>query len=224
MRPLDAPGPVHGAVLGAAGGRVGRGRRARVPRPAADGSRAGRFAQDRAPCRLGVRTLTTGSPPASPASRAARLRGSCSRTTSAGRSPMSSIWRGDCELPVVVDVFHHALAPSLDGLATRDLVLCAAGTWGERDGRQEVHFSTQEPGKRPGAHADKIDLEAFASFVDRGRRPAARLHPRGEGQGAVRSPCPNTQRPLTPPWWFARPQRGRNWRSVNVLLVVTTVG
>jgi UV DNA damage endonuclease len=29
-----------------------------------------------------------------------------------------------------------------------------------------VHFSTQQPGKRPGAHADTIDLVAFRSFVD----------------------------------------------------------
>ena len=34
-----------------------------------------------------------------------------------------------------------------------------------RDGRQEVHFSTQEPGKRPGAHAQTIDLDAFAAFA-----------------------------------------------------------
>jgi UV DNA damage endonuclease len=73
---------------------------------------------------------------------------------------------GRLALPVVFDVFHHRLAPSLDGLAVRDLVLRAGETWRESDGRQEVHFSTQEPGKRPGAHARELDVEEFDRFVD----------------------------------------------------------
>jgi len=67
---------------------------------------------------------------------------------------------------VVFDVFHHSLAPSLEGVALRDVVGIAGETWGVRDGRQEVHFSTQDPGKRPGAHAETVDLDAFAGFVD----------------------------------------------------------
>ena len=69
-------------------------------------------------------------------------------------------------VPVVLDVFHHRLAPSLDGLSTRELVLRTAETWKEVDGRQKIHFSTQAPGKRPGAHAETIDLAAFAELVD----------------------------------------------------------
>ena len=69
------------------------------------------------------------------------------------------------ELPVVFDAFHHLLAPSL-GLGVRELVLAAGETWGRADGRQEVHFSTQEPGKRRGAHAKTLDLAAFARFAD----------------------------------------------------------
>ena len=38
-------------------------------------------------------------------------------------------------------------------------------TWRRADGRQEVHFSTQEPGKRRGAHARTLDTAAFARFV-----------------------------------------------------------
>lgn len=68
--------------------------------------------------------------------------------------------------PVVLDVFHHELAPSLDGYGTRELVLRVAETWAEADGRQEVHFSTQEPGRRPGAHSQTLDGEAFARFAD----------------------------------------------------------
>ena len=69
-------------------------------------------------------------------------------------------------LPVVFDLFHHQLAPSLHGLGLRDLVQRAAETWQEQDGRQEVHFSTQAAGKRPGAHADEVDLTEFGRFVD----------------------------------------------------------
>ena len=68
-------------------------------------------------------------------------------------------------IPVVFDAFHHSLAPSFDDERVRDVVLAAGETWRYGDGRQEVHFSTQEPGKRPGAHAQTIDVEAFAVFA-----------------------------------------------------------
>ena len=48
----------------------------------------------------------------------------------------------------------------------RELVQRTGETWRNGDGRQEVHFSTQEPGKRPGAHAESIDLDALARFVE----------------------------------------------------------
>ncbi len=69
-------------------------------------------------------------------------------------------------VPLVLDVFHHRLAPSLDGLSIRELVLRTAETWKEVDGRQKIHFSTQAPGKRRGAHAETVDLDAFAELVD----------------------------------------------------------
>jgi UV DNA damage endonuclease len=63
---------------------------------------------------------------------------------------------------VVFDPFHHSLNGSFDGEPTRELAVLASAGW---DGRQEVHFSTQQAGKRPGAHADSLDLEAFAAFA-----------------------------------------------------------
>jgi UV DNA damage endonuclease len=68
-------------------------------------------------------------------------------------------------VPVVFDAFHHELAPSLEGTGVRAAVLLAGETWRTDDGRQEVHFSTQDPGKRPGAHGQTIDLGAFATFA-----------------------------------------------------------
>ncbi len=68
-------------------------------------------------------------------------------------------------LPVVFDAFHHRLAPSFAGLDLRETVVLASRTWQPQDGRQEVHFSTQEPGKRPGAHAQTVDLAALELFI-----------------------------------------------------------
>ena len=67
--------------------------------------------------------------------------------------------------PVVFDAFHHSLAPSFEGESLRDVVLRTAATWSAADGRQEVHFSTQAQGRRPGAHADSLELGAFADFA-----------------------------------------------------------
>jgi UV DNA damage repair endonuclease len=58
------------------------------------------------------------------------------------------------------------LAPSFDGLSIRELVQLTGETWREVDGRQKIHFSTQAPGKRPGAHADAIDTDSFRELVD----------------------------------------------------------
>ncbi len=68
-------------------------------------------------------------------------------------------------IPLVFDVFHHELAPSLARLSVREVVLLAAETWRAPDGRQEVHFATQAPGKRPGAHAETLDVDAFLAFA-----------------------------------------------------------
>jgi UV DNA damage endonuclease len=71
----------------------------------------------------------------------------------------------ELSLPVVFDAFHHEVNPSLPELGVRELVELAGETWRKADGRQEVHFSTQAPGRRAGAHADTIDLRRFRRFV-----------------------------------------------------------
>jgi UV DNA damage endonuclease len=70
------------------------------------------------------------------------------------------------DVPVVFDAFHHELSPPIEPLDPRRAVLTAAATWRQTDGRQEVHFSTQERGRRPGAHAQTVDLIAFGAFVE----------------------------------------------------------
>jgi UV DNA damage endonuclease len=73
---------------------------------------------------------------------------------------------GALDVPVVFDAFHHEVNGSLPGLGVRELVELAGETWREADGRQEVHFSTQAPGRRAGAHADTLDLRRFGRFAE----------------------------------------------------------
>jgi len=65
--------------------------------------------------------------------------------------------------PVVFDRFHHDLNPSFPGTEVAELVRRVGETW---RGPQELHFSTQDPGKRPGAHAASLDLDAFERFAE----------------------------------------------------------
>ena len=73
---------------------------------------------------------------------------------------------GELNVPVVFDAFHHEVNGSLPKLGVRELVELAGETWREADGRQEVHFSTQAPGRRAGAHADTLDLRRFRRFAE----------------------------------------------------------
>jgi UV DNA damage endonuclease len=72
---------------------------------------------------------------------------------------------GELNVPVVFDAFHHEVNGSLPKLGVRQLIELAGETWREADGRQEVHFSTQAPGRRAGAHADMLDLRRFRRFA-----------------------------------------------------------
>jgi UV DNA damage endonuclease len=73
---------------------------------------------------------------------------------------------GALNVPVVFDALHHEVNGSLPKLRVRELVEVAGETWREADGRQEVHFSTQAPGRRAGAHADTLDLRLFRRFAE----------------------------------------------------------
>ena len=73
---------------------------------------------------------------------------------------------GELNVPVVFDALHHEVNGSLPKLGVRELVELAGETWREADGRQEVHFSTQAPGRRAGTHADTLDLRRFRRFAE----------------------------------------------------------
>jgi UV DNA damage endonuclease len=66
-------------------------------------------------------------------------------------------------IPVIADSFHHALNNKGERFA--DLLEPLRETWKGRDGIPMVDYSSQEPGKRVGAHAEHIVLEDFRQFL-----------------------------------------------------------
>jgi UV DNA damage endonuclease len=73
-------------------------------------------------------------------------------------------------LPVVFDLLHHQANPKSPGGTLETWVEAAGRTWRPLDGPQKIHYSQQEPGKKTGAHAMTISLDAFLDFVDRVRQ------------------------------------------------------
>ena len=68
-------------------------------------------------------------------------------------------------LPVVVDVLHHACLPgSWERMPCDELLERVFTTWRPEDGPPKMHFSTQDPDKKRGAHwywVDGGELERF---------------------------------------------------------------
>jgi UV DNA damage endonuclease len=61
---------------------------------------------------------------------------------------------------VVVDALHHALNPGR--LSLKEALALAFSTW---RGRPKVHLSSQDPGKRPGAHAFFVAREDWERLL-----------------------------------------------------------
>ena len=66
-------------------------------------------------------------------------------------------------IPVVFDVFHHSLNNNGDLL--EDILDPIAKTWRRNDGAPMVDYSSQQPGKRTGSHAEHIDAADFERFL-----------------------------------------------------------
>ncbi len=66
-------------------------------------------------------------------------------------------------IPVLFDAFHHSL--NNNGEKTGDLLAPLGATWKKHDGIPMVDYSSQQPDKRTGAHADSIDPEDFVVFL-----------------------------------------------------------
>lgn len=70
---------------------------------------------------------------------------------------------GACGVPVVLDVFHHAVFG--DGRSIGPLLDDVAATWSPADGLPMVDYASQAPGRRRGSHASSIDDADFGRFL-----------------------------------------------------------
>lgn len=68
-------------------------------------------------------------------------------------------------VPVLFDSFHHAIFNTGESLG--DLLDSVSRTWKPADGLMMIDYSSQAPGKRTGAHAEKIDSDDFRRFLER---------------------------------------------------------
>ncbi|MDO9323711.1 MAG: UV DNA damage repair endonuclease UvsE [Methanoregula sp.] len=71
-------------------------------------------------------------------------------------------------IPIIADSFHHSLLNNGERFA--DLLTPLRATWKAHDGIPMVDYSSQEPGKRTGAHAEHIVPEEFRQFLDETRK------------------------------------------------------
>jgi UV DNA damage endonuclease len=68
-------------------------------------------------------------------------------------------------IPVIYDVLHNNINPFDDKCDNYNINLCK-NTWKEKDGRQKIHYSQQENGKRKGTHSNTIDVQSFSCFYN----------------------------------------------------------
>jgi UV DNA damage endonuclease len=70
-------------------------------------------------------------------------------------------------IPAFADAFHHGLNPG--GLTLKEALDLALPTWESREARPKLHLSSQDPAKRPGAHAyfvEYTDWQALLGELD----------------------------------------------------------
>ena len=66
-------------------------------------------------------------------------------------------------IPIVFDVFHHSLLN--DGESVSEVLPSLTECWKQQDGLPMIDYSSQEAGKRKGAHALQIDPQDFSRFL-----------------------------------------------------------
>lgn len=69
-------------------------------------------------------------------------------------------------IPVVFDTLHHQVNPD-HSLKDLEWVHACASTWKPDDGKQKIHYSQQNVGKKPGSHSDTIEASEFLTFYNR---------------------------------------------------------
>ena len=67
-------------------------------------------------------------------------------------------------IPVVYDSLHNRVNGCDASKSDADWIAQCAPTWGEKDGRQKVHYSQQATGKSAGSHSESIAADEFLDF------------------------------------------------------------
>ncbi len=70
---------------------------------------------------------------------------------------------GQTGIPIVLDTFHHECLNNGEGLG--EAMESVSRTWRKIDGIPIVDYSSQNPDKRPGAHADTLDPKHFLRVI-----------------------------------------------------------
>lgn len=70
-------------------------------------------------------------------------------------------------IPVVFDRLHHKVHSCDQNEEDVYWIKECAKTWGHKDGCQKIHYSQQEPMKRPGSHSNTISSEEFIEFYNK---------------------------------------------------------
>jgi len=66
-------------------------------------------------------------------------------------------------IPVIFDTFHHSLLNNGESLG--DIISAIRNSWKKHDGLPMVDYSSQQEGKRSGAHSEQIDPDNFREFL-----------------------------------------------------------
>lgn len=69
--------------------------------------------------------------------------------------------------PVVYDNLHNAVNLADDTLSDLEWIKLCSYTWQKDDGCQKIHYSQQDPDKKPGAHSGTIAIDPFLDFYHR---------------------------------------------------------
>jgi len=69
--------------------------------------------------------------------------------------------------PVIFDNLHNKINKSSEGYDEIKWINLCQTTWKQADGPQKMHYSDQNPNKKPGSHSDTIDGEIFKNFCQR---------------------------------------------------------
>ena len=95
---------------------------------------------------------------------------------------------GQVGVPVVFDNLHHQVLPPSTERKESEWIVLVGETWKSRDGVQKIHYSQQDPGKRPGSHSATINLDDFSTFFYEleGQKPDIMLEVKDKNLSAVK--------------------------------------